>query len=221
MYQNDPTTFEIVIKAFEQYKHEEYPFKVYKENYGYIRKYSKNNNGAPVINMKYLGDAIKSEVKDLSDRYNVDVTKKMVFQSSIKPFRVDVYYNGIQYKVVTVTYKDVVKKDGKYRIINYTEKIKKKEIDKKYIFRFSLFNNSIITIDNSEFYRFKGIVDLENKFEVTTANYRPVKQNKNNKEELDRIRRVINKKIKNITKYNVSNTGKIAKVEKEELKLVF
>ena len=41
MYQHDIKTYNLIIKAYKQYKHEEKPLQAFKDNHGPIRKYSK------------------------------------------------------------------------------------------------------------------------------------------------------------------------------------
>ncbi|MDY0277160.1 MAG: type II CRISPR RNA-guided endonuclease Cas9 [Acholeplasma sp.] len=217
MYINDKRTFDKFVHAYKQYENEKYPMKVFYEKHGYITKYSKKNSNIPVKSIKVIGNKISSDYIDLSNKYEkCKSNPKIVFKKSIKPFRVDMYFNGTRYRFVTLRYIDFKKRENKYYIEEEKYKLKKieKAIDSTYDFCFSLYKNSTIQI-NDDVFRFIGVVDKENKFEVKKIN----KIDKDSKGEPIRIRPVISKNTKYIGKFNISITGKVSKVDKEPLKL--
>lgn len=218
MYQHDPETFNIILKAYEQYQHETYPFKTYRENHGPLRKYAKNNHGPIVTNVKYMANKFGNAM-DLSDKYSVK--GKKVVKLQLSPYRIDIYFNNEQYKFVTVRYYHLMYDFNlrKYTIRTemYEELLKEKNITPDYKFQFSLVRNNIFEIHRktrdgiiSERVRFIGTnSDANNLLEVKPISYQSEK----------RFKPGVSKNVVKINKYNVSVTGKISKVKQERLKL--
>jgi len=218
MYRHDPETFNIILKAYEQYKHETYPFKIYKENHGPIRKYAKNNQGPIVNSFKYMANKLGNAM-DISYKY--PVKNKKVVKLTLSPYRVDIYFNNEQYKFVTVRYYhlmyDFNLRKHTIRTEMYEELLKEKNITPDYKFQFSLVKYNIFEIHRkigddiiSERVRFIGTNDdVNNRLESKEISFQSDK----------RRYPIISKNVVKINKYNVSVTGKISKVKQERLKL--
>ena len=217
VFKHDPKTFEIILNAFNQYKHEKKPLLAFKQEHGSIRKYSKKNNGPEIKALKYLEDNLGFHL-DITP--NSSVNKKVV-KLQLSPYRADVYYseNEERYRFVTIRYTNILLGSEGYYIDEnwYNEELKIKLIDNNYKFQFSLYRNNIIDLHredknviNIERYRFLTVNnDIKNTFEVKPlSNY-----------ERKQLMITIGMKIKKIIKYNVSVTGKASKVIKEDLKL--
>lgn len=219
---NDPQTFEILEKIYEQYKNEKNPFLSYKNEYGYIKKYSKKGNGPEIISLKYIDSKLGNHL-DISQNYNLEKSTKKVVLLQNSPYRTDVYISkdGF-YQFVTIRRYHIKQIDG-FNVIN--EELYQSLLDKKNMknssFLFSLNRNDIINlvyndeiiqnVDNvSKFYRFIATNnDLKNMIEVKLIESKTEKQ----------MMKVIGKKVVKFEKYTVSPTGKYSKVLNEDLKL--
>lgn len=161
MYHLDHKSFEILEDIISQYPDkEEYidsegkvkqravsPFEIYRRKYGYIRKYSKKNNGPIIKNMKYYNENLPKIYIDITPKQSID---KKVYLTNISPWRTDVYYNRSQnsYHIMGIKYSDLRYIDGKYGIPkNVYEKIKLREkIPSESEFCFSLYKNDRVKI---------------------------------------------------------------------------
>lgn len=215
VYKHDQRTYQHIEKAYQQYKHEKYPFKVYEENHGPLRKYAKNNKGPIIKNLKYQENKLGNHIS-ISNNYNSK--NKNVVLLQISPYRTDFYISPEgEYKFLTIRYSDIKHENNKYVISQdkYNELKEMKEILDKDKFIFSLYKNSILRIktnDYDEIVRFRVTNnDLKKIIEVKPINQYLKKQDM----------RTIGKKILKLEKYNVSITGKIQKVVSEDLKLEF
>lgn len=214
MYHHDKKTYDILLKIYEEYKNEKNPFLSFKNEHGYIKKYSKKGNGPRIKGIKYYSGE-NFQYKDISHKYKQGKEKRKVVLTSINPYRIDFYKSkeGI-YKFITIKIININNNKGKKYIDEklYNSLLIEKGIDNNYNFMFSFNKNDIIRIiDNNEdkLWRFAGVVDNRNQIEIKKIIEKDEK----------RKRPVIGKKIKLIEKYNVSVTGKRYLVENEVLKL--
>ena len=219
VYKNDKESFEILKEIVAFYGDQNVnPFAKYKEEHGYIRKYSKDGNGPIIKSIKYVDSELGNHL-DISKNYKLNGNKHVVLLQTT-PYRTDIYksHDGT-YKFITVRRYHVKQIDGKNVIdtITYSNLRKIKKISDDFKFMFSLNRNNIIFLksqDNSfnGFYRFIGTKsDLTNVIELKDITMATS----------TRITPTIGKKIIKIEKYNVSPTGKYSKVIKENLKLVW
>lgn len=168
MRKNDPETFamieEIVMNHFNEYKNNkefysydkkkgyqlvgDNPLGLYKEEFGYIHKYSKKGNGPAVISAKFYAEKLGNH-QDISKNYAV-IDKKVIVKQ-ISPYRTDFYRTKDgKYKFVTVRYKDVhfEKSLNKYVIDKdwYQKQLDAKGITKSDDFKFSLHHHELLAV---------------------------------------------------------------------------
>jgi len=159
MYENDPKTFENLMIIYNQYKDTDNPFAAYEKETGdFVRKYSKNHNGPRIECIKYR-DGIVNSCIDISHKYGYEKGSKKVILESLKPYRMDVYYNKEkqQYYFIGIKYSDCKFEKGGYTISEeaYTkalisEKIIKEGQSRKDLdslgweYQFSFYENDII-----------------------------------------------------------------------------
>jgi CRISPR-associated endonuclease Csn1 len=221
MYHNDPKTFEQIQMIIEQYGEAKNPlYKYYQETGKYVRKYSKKDNGPIIKSIKYYSEQLK-EHKDISHKYSPK--NKKVIMLSLKPFRMDVYFEEGQYKFITIRYNDLIEtKDGfEINMDVYNSKLKEKNIKNVNNFIFSLYKNQICEI-NGEEYRFIGVnQDSTNKIELNnvTNNYKEYCKRNNIKQ--DRIIKYISKNTKSFRKISTDILGNRYFNKKENLKLIY
>ena len=162
MYRHDPQTFEKVIEPIlENYPNKQInekgkevpcnPFLKYKEEHGYIRKYSKKGNGPEIKSLKYYDSKLGNHI-DITPK---DSNNKVVLQS-LKPWRTDVYFNKNtgKYEILGLKYSDMQfeKGTGKYSISKEQyENIKVREgVDENSEFKFTLYKNDLLLLKDSE-----------------------------------------------------------------------
>ena len=162
MYRHDPQTFEKVIEPIlENYPNKQMnekgkevpcnPFLKYKEEHGYIRKYSKKGNGPEIKSLKYYDSKLGNHI-DITPK---DSNNKVVLQS-LKPWRTDVYFNKNtgKYEILGLKYSDMQfeKGTGKYSISKEQyENIKVREgVDENSEFKFTLYKNDLLLLKDSE-----------------------------------------------------------------------
>ena len=162
MYRHDPQTFEKVIEPIlENYPNKQMnekgkevpcnPFLKYKEEHGYIRKYSKKGNGPEIKSLKYYDSKLGNHI-DITPK---DSNNKVVLQS-LKPWRTDVYFNKNtgKYEILGLKYSDMQfeKGTGKYSISKEQyENIKVREgVDEYSEFKFTLYKNDLLLLKDSE-----------------------------------------------------------------------
>ncbi|WP_411954623.1 type II CRISPR RNA-guided endonuclease Cas9 [Alkalibacillus sp. S2W] len=171
MYHHDPQTYKSLIQVMDQYSEAKNPLhKYYEEKGEYVRKYSRKGNGPPVKSVKFYGDKLKTH-KDVSHKFNSE--NKKVVNLSIKPFRMDVYWDDGKYKFVTVRYNDLKDVGNRYQIDeeNYNTLLENKKINSVDNFLFSMFTNDICSLNNERF-RLVGVNDDDkNKIELNTVNF--------------------------------------------------
>lgn len=163
MYRHDPQTFEKVIEPIlENYPNKQMnekgkevpcnPFLKYKEEHGYIRKYSKKDNGPEIKSLKYYDSKLLGNPIDITPENS---NNKVVLQS-LKPWRTDVYFNKNtgKYEILGLKYADMQfeKGTGKYSISKEQyENIKVREgVDENSEFKFTLYKNDLLLLKDSE-----------------------------------------------------------------------
>ncbi|WP_346660533.1 type II CRISPR RNA-guided endonuclease Cas9 [uncultured Veillonella sp.] len=208
MYHHDPKTFEIFLKIVEQYGEESNPFAAYKEDHGFIRKYSKKGNGPIIESVKFRDKQLGAHrVNAKQDGHNKSVFLK------IKSLRTDVYQDGENYLVLNVPYDMVSFVNGRY-IIDKDKYYKSKQVQKipeSATFVTSLYRGDYITYEeNGETVEciFKCINNEKtHRIEISYVNRPTDKQ----------VMKAIKTSIKNLTKYNVDVLGNKYKVTDEKL----
>ncbi|PSL46969.1 CRISPR-associated Csn1 family endonuclease [Salsuginibacillus halophilus] len=211
MYTHDPKTFEKLKVVMEQYKEFKNPLAAYhQEKETMLTKYSKKGNGPPVKSLKYYQKKL-GDYKDLSHKF--DSKDKRIVALSIKPFRLDMYYEGGRYKFITIRYDDLQETEDGYVIdrTDYSEKLNAKQIESDSNFLFSLYKNDIFQMDG-QWYRFIGVNnDGTNRIEVDLI------QKKSEK----RLLPTIGKKINLIEKYHRNVLGDQFGASNEKLKFKY
>lgn len=173
IYHHDRQTFDKMLKIFNEYGGKGAkinPFTKYFEEFGKIRKYSKKDNGPEIDNLKYRVSQLGNHL-DITHKYKD--SKNRVVMLSIPTYRADMYFNGKEYKFISVRYL-MLRDRGKYFVINtneYEREKNRKGIDEKYNFVFSLYTGDILEVERKdgsiEKVKFKGVNDDKaKKFEV-------------------------------------------------------
>ncbi|SDC30935.1 CRISPR-associated endonuclease, Csn1 family [Pelagirhabdus alkalitolerans] len=221
MYHHDPQTFKKLESIIEKYSEAKNPLHQYwQEEGGYLKKYSKKGNGPIVKSLKYYESKLK-EHRDQSYKY--PVYDKKVVKKSLKPYRMDVYSNGSQYKFVTVRYNDLKEQGNEYviNIEDYQNKLKSKKIDESFKFLFSLYKNDVLRLEG-EYYRLIGVNnDSTNRVELNTIKYNYKDYCKKEKIKNDRIAPTIKKSVTDFQKFNVDVLGQYFINENEKLKMKY
>lgn len=221
MYRNDPQTFAVFQKIYDEYSHVlssnvKNVFAYYNQVTGEkIRKYSKKGNGAIVENVKLLDSEISCSI-DISHNYNTKDKKVVLLKT--KAFRIDIYKSETGgYKFLTIR-RHHLKDRGEFKEIPleiYNQQKEINNIDENYKFQFSLYRNNVFmikTAKNTEILRFIAISSEKSsiieckEIAVTTEKRKIISISKNTLE---------------MKKYNVSPIGKWKEVVQEELKLKF
>lgn len=208
MYQHDPKTFKKIQTVIQQYAEEKNPLaKYYEETGEYIKKYAKNEDGPVIKKLKYLDNKLGSHL-DISDNY-INPKNKLV-KLSMKSFRFDVYQSERGYKMVPISYIDVLKKDNYFYIpqVVYEEKKQHKNIEEQDKFVGSFYNNDLISL-NDELYKIIGVNSAErNIIELDMVEIRYMEYcNINNITKEPRIKKTISKNTKSIEKYTTDILG--------------
>ena len=163
MYHHDPQTFEKVIEPIlENYPNKEMnekgkevpcnPFLKYKEEHGYIRKYSKKGNGPEIKSLKYYDSKLLGNPIDITP----ENSKNKVVLQSLKPWRTDVYFNKNtgKYEILGLKYADLQfeKKTGTYKISQekYNGIMKEEGVDSDSEFKFTLYKNDLLLVKDTE-----------------------------------------------------------------------
>ncbi|MCE2198711.1 type II CRISPR RNA-guided endonuclease Cas9 [Streptococcus thermophilus] len=163
MYRHDPQTFEKVIEPIlENYPNKEMnekgkevpcnPFLKYKEEHGYIRKYSKKGNGPEIKSLKYYDSKLLANPIDITP----ENSKNKVVLQSLKSWRADVYFNKTtgKYEILGLKYADLQfeKKTGTYKISQekYNGIMKEEGVDSDSEFKFTLYKNDLLLVKDTE-----------------------------------------------------------------------
>lgn len=222
MAKNDEKTYELIEKIYKSYKNEKNPFLKYREEFGPIRKYSKNGDG-PIINQIKYYDAKLNSHLDISHKYNVKDKKVILLQNS--PYRTDIYISPDgKYKMVTIRRYHLKQVNGMNEIEAdlYNDLKETKKITPNDEFLFSLNRYDIINFVSK-----KDL--LENVELESIKNYYRFIATNNDTKNIIEIKEIYKKTEKQtmvtlgsailLEKFNVSVTGKWSKVVKEDLKL--
>lgn len=159
VYRNDIKTFENLVQIFMDYRDAANPFLQYEKETGdVVRKYAKRHNGPKIEKLKYLDGEIDACI-DISHKYGHKKGGKKVILESLKPYRMDVYYNVREekYRFVGVKQSDIKCEKGKYVIDEsaYEATLLQEKMIKSgqnrldletngFEFKFSLYKNDII-----------------------------------------------------------------------------
>lgn len=227
MAKNDLKTFELLKKIYETYKNEKNPFLKYKEEFGYIRKYSKKGDGPVIIQVKYIDSKLETHL-DISNKYDLENSTKKVVLLQNSPYRTDIYISpdGV-YKMLTVRRYHIRQKDGKNYIDQeaYNSLKKAKKIQDNDKFLFSLNRNDTVNCVRTK--------DMDKNLQLDKVNvlYRFVGTGNDSKNVIElklinrltteRIMICVGKTVIKLEKINVSPTGKKSKVQNEALKLIW
>lgn len=216
VYRNDYKTYEILKDIVEMYPNEKNPFAKYKEEHGFIRKYSKKGNG-PVIKSLAYAERKLGNCLDISHKYGHSKNSKRVVMNSVGLYRVDVYCKDGKYKTLEIPYTMFKFNKNKYvlDIEKYEDKKDIKGIDSEYEFKFSLYTNSIILIegiDGTEKYRFISYDVSDGRLSVRYVHTHLTNKGRNH----DTIRISIGSKIKSFKKINVDRLGNEYITDKEK-----
>lgn len=162
MYHHDLQTFEKVIEPIlENYPNKEMnekgkevpcnPFLKYKEEHGYIRKYSKKGNGPEIKSFKYYDKLLGRHI-DITPKNS----KNTVALRKLNPWRTDVYFNPetMKYEFLGLKYADISYKKSKNKAeissSKYNEIRIREGVSEKSEFKFTLYKNDIILVVDIE-----------------------------------------------------------------------
>lgn len=240
IYKHDIKSYEKLVEVVNEYKkvvgpiEKENPFYWWKEvqNQGYITKYSKKGDGAPLISIKYIDSLLGNHI-NISKNYKSSENsskQKNVVLLQISPYRTDIYRSEDgTYKFITLRYNDIkyISSKDKYCIDQgqYNEKLLSKGIDNSYIFQFSLNRNEVFEIYTES--KSKEIVksvwrmiatnnDKSNSIEVKPLERHKFYNQEKGKEEVQKFI-TIGKSTKKIIKYNIDVLGNRYEVKNEVL----
>ncbi|MCL2113477.1 MAG: type II CRISPR RNA-guided endonuclease Cas9 [Streptococcaceae bacterium] len=165
MRRNDEKSFGKLLQIIENPEFQDYdrdgkktkisPFKKFKDEYGFVTKYTKKDNGllgkgANIITLKYLSgkkELDKSVKLDISEKQGSE--DKFVYLEGLNPWRTDLYLNeNGKYEFLYLRYVDakVVNKKIVIEPQIYNERKKSFRVGEKSTFVMSLFRNDIIEL---------------------------------------------------------------------------
>ena len=192
MYHHDPQTFEKVIEPIlENYPNKEInekgkevpcnPFLKYKEEHGYIRKYSKKGNGPEIKSFKYYDNLLGRHI-DITPKNS----KNIVALRKLNPWRSDVYFNHetMKYEFLGLKYADISYKKSKNKAeissSKYNEIRIREGVSEKSEFKFTLYKNDLILVvdieaGNKQLFRFHSRTGKDNpkSFEKNKVELKP------------------------------------------------
>lgn len=192
MYHHDPQTFEKVIEPIlENYPNKEInekgkevpcnPFLKYKEEHGYIRKYSKKGNGPEIKSFKYYDNLLGRHI-DITPKNS----KNIVALRKLNPWRTDVYFNPetMKYEFLGLKYADISYKKSKNKAeissSKYNEIRIREGVSEKSEFKFTLYKNDLILVvdieaGNKQLFRFHSRTGKDNpkSFEKNKVELKP------------------------------------------------
>lgn len=153
-FKDDGETYKVVEKKGKKkiILNGENPLTSYKNENGFIHKYSKKGNGPAIVSMKYQSEKLGNHL-DITKNY--DAKNKKVILKQISPFRTDFYKcEDGKFRFVTVRYSNVkYKKSMKRYAIDkdwYAVEKEKKGIKSKDVFLFSMHKDELIGIVKKE-----------------------------------------------------------------------
>lgn len=161
--QIDPKTFEKLEEIIQTYPNTQEivdgrkvkviavsPFEMYRQEYGYITKYAKKNNGPIIRQLKYYDEKIGIHL----DITNKNCKRKKVLLRQLKSWRTDVYYNyeKQEYEIMGLKYSDLKFKKNHYGITKerYQEVKQAEKIASHSEFCFSLYRNDRVKVVNND-----------------------------------------------------------------------
>ena len=127
MKRHDYQTFEkikvIILNHYEMFKNDskyyskkkngeielkgENPLTEYKEEHGFITKYSKKGNGPNITSIKYDSENLGNHIS-ITDNYQItENNQKKVVLLQLSSYRSDIWLDKDKYKMVTVRYSDI------------------------------------------------------------------------------------------------------------------
>ena len=216
-------------KIFEEYSEEKNPFITYEKETGQsIRKYSKNDEGPVITNLKYYNREANNYI-DISHKYGLDKDSKKALLMSLKPYRTDIYYDRKKekYNIIGLKYSDVKFKKGIYFINEdeYIEKLVNNKILKEgdrledlssnsYEFVMSLYKNEVIkyTKDGDEYVERHLSCNREKN---NILELKPI-----DKYEFESRKKLSIANVKKLYKINIDILGNRHKISQEKLKLI-
>lgn len=161
MYRYDRKTYDDLVLIFNRYKEQAFPFVEAKKNGEEPRKYSKNNDGPLITDIKYLDGRVGSCI-DISHKFGLNKGDKRVILESLNPYRSDFYYNDKLEKcvIVGIRYNDIKCQNNKYVIDDtaYNNYLIKEGIIEN--------NQTIVDVENNG-YRFLFSLYKNNLFQFT------------------------------------------------------
>lgn len=212
---HDPKTFKKLEQIVGQYQNEANPFLKFKEEHGYITKYSPKEKGPIIKSLKYTKSSLGSHISITNNYPN---TKKgNVVLLSINPYRVDFYLDTDNvYKFLKVDHYQIKYLNKKAYIDEdlYNEERKNRNISTEAKFLFSLNKGDLF------FYNKENIEDNVVKYNGTNYNARKIEYKYINKNEKQNYL-TIGKQIKEIYKVHTDILGNIYKeIPKESCKFI-
>lgn len=117
MKKNDPVTWEQLKSIIRDYSSitedgktkTVNPFVQYEKETGdCVRKYSRKHDGPVITKLSYVDGEVNSCI-DISHKYGMEKGSKKVILESLRPYRMDVYYNDKtkQYSLIGIKYNDI------------------------------------------------------------------------------------------------------------------
>lgn len=216
MYHYDPKSFNKILTVIEQYSEEVNPLaQYYEENKEYIRKYAKKDNDPYIKSLKYKGNKLGVH-HDVTDKY-LNSSHRLV-KLTIQSLRFDVYLTSKGYKIISILYKDITKKNNYYYISNehYQSLKKEKGISEDDQFIGSFYKNDLIELDG-ELFKVIGVNDIKRNIisldmvDIRYGDYCELMgKNKSN------LRKSISKNTKMVQKYHADILGNMYKSSKAE-----
>lgn len=230
VYKNDRQTFDQLIQIFNDYADAANPFVQYEKETGdLVRKYAKKHNGPRIDKLKYIDGEVGVCI-DISHKYGHEKNSRKVILESLKPYRMDVYFNkktckyylvGLKQSYIKCVQGDYVIDEEAYASILLKEKMIAKgqtRVDLGELgfeFKFSFYTNDIIEYEkNGEIYRerFLSLQKQDKKSIETKPINRPKFKDK------DRNQFSLSK-TKYIRKYRTDILGNIYPCDKENFSI--
>lgn len=214
------------------------PLATFKAEHGPIKKYSKKGNGPVITSMKYKGENLGNHL-DISHKYKGN--DKKVILKQLSPYRTDFYRceNG-KFRIVTVRYCNITYQKAKQAYVIskqwYEEEMKKKGINEKDQFLFSLHRDELIGIVQKEGKPYYYDASTENKGEgIVHDGIHPeiLKFTATNDDEQNAIevkpfytypkkrKRITIATVNDLKKYATNAVGDLYEVKENRLKLEF
>ncbi len=254
MKRHDYQTFEkikvIILNHYEMFKNDskyyskkkngeielkgENPLTEYKEEHGFITKYSKKGNGPNITSIKYDSENLGNHIS-ITDNYQItENNQKKVVLLQLSSYRSDIWLDKDKYKMVTVRYSDIKynKSKNNYYIDQnwYKEQKEIKKISDEAVFIASFHHDELIGIVKK---KGSACIDPGNENEHDGVNVEILKftatnNDKENKIEVKPIDYYCSKQLMpsigtfvKVEKYATDVLGNLYKVTNNHLKLEF